>query len=931
MAAAGVCLLLWPSLSSSQTSYGTGIDAQENVFGATNINAVVGHGRLTAGISREGDLTVLSWPTPSYGDQLAYASSNALDARARPRFGAPEGAGLFLGLRVVRRDGSSLVTWLRDATAWSVEQSYGTSAGPHPHTTFVSSSLGLRALVVDIVSPTADVLVRSVRVDRSPDSSVVEASLLAYANLSPLPPESRLAELPVVDWILDGRNDYAAVWDESNAAVVHFHPSDQRIVQSISDLLGVPPVTWGVVGDALKRASVSPVELQSIVESLDASYGPGAYAVLTTLPPPVEHQIGFDATPFCDHVEEMIANLERLPTTFPGFTLPLDPGTLQALKCKGDPSQIALEQGWQAVATDALQDSADGVLSGHSIAAGEVNEALRTALEFDASGHAQAAVVLGFGATLADARAAVAAVPSAADVENDSAETVDAWLSGLSLQVGTDELVRTIATRALLALRTGTDDHGAIVASIARQPPYALDWPRDGAFFNVLLDATGQSALVDKRVALYEAWQRDEPVRPTVLVDPPAPVDPDTGESGSYPADAWEMNYYADGVTGGTFRFEIDTTAFAVWSMVAHAGWVADPTTYLGEHWDGIARGANLLARWRDPATGLHAPAQEDDAAPYRQTLHGAVTVFGALDIAARAARLIGRVQEAERWEARAHELRTAMETHFYDPQTGTFFMTDSHRLPIQASGLVPVGPTGWLVWPFTPYDDADPRIARQLDHDWTVIEPVLRLEGKGGLYFMINTVAMAVMGGPPFSDRVQEAPGLLAAQASPGTGHFGEVMVVVRGGDAPRADQRVSVPHLWEGALFALTAIAAQDPSTIRRYDEVLPPSRVRVPPAHSGPTFVKGGCGACGVPLRGSAVSWEFGIVATLALAAAGVMRLRNRDGVLHHVWRDVSRAESVHVRSVRRTIRCAQAHPMARVRHRDGSPHAPGVACK
>lgn len=72
---------------------GTGIDAQENVFGATNIHAVTGHGRIALGVSQDGDLTVLSGPSPSVNDQLTYLSSNDLEARSMPRFGAPEGLG----------------------------------------------------------------------------------------------------------------------------------------------------------------------------------------------------------------------------------------------------------------------------------------------------------------------------------------------------------------------------------------------------------------------------------------------------------------------------------------------------------------------------------------------------------------------------------------------------------------------------------------------------------------------------------------------------------------------------------------------------------------------------------------------------------------------------------------------------------------------
>src|SRR5215470_4110834 len=78
----------------------TAVDMVEHIFGASNTNAAIGHGALTAGISADGDISVLSWPSPSLTDQLAYVSGNDLDVRTRPRLGAPEGMGSFIGLLV---------------------------------------------------------------------------------------------------------------------------------------------------------------------------------------------------------------------------------------------------------------------------------------------------------------------------------------------------------------------------------------------------------------------------------------------------------------------------------------------------------------------------------------------------------------------------------------------------------------------------------------------------------------------------------------------------------------------------------------------------------------------------------------------------------------------------------------------------------------
>jgi hypothetical protein len=153
----------------------------------------------------------------------------------------------------------------------------------------------------------------------------------------------------------------------------------------------------------------------------------------------------------------------------------------------------------------------------------------------------------------------------------------------------------------------------------------------------------------------------------------------------------------------------------------------------------GALEGAGLFLGLRCDLTGggtkitwLRGP-QEDDAAAHTQTLHGAITVFGALDIAARAARRLGHHTQAKRWEDRALELRRAIEANFYDPVDQVFFMSESGRLPILASGLTPTGPTAWLVWPCTLVPFEDDRIQRQLQRDYGIIEPVLNLNGKGG------------------------------------------------------------------------------------------------------------------------------------------------------------------------------------------------------
>jgi len=599
--------------------------------------------------------------------------------------------------------------------------------------------------------------------------------------------------------------------------------------------------------------------LRALVDGLQNSYADGAWLALSTVPAPDQHQVGMDASPFCEQFDELVANVENMMDVFPDFEPPVDLEIVSTLGCIHSGAEIAEQEQWAYLPTDAFEDAGDGELEGSDIAAGEVSEALRTPLDFSPQGSAEAAVLVAAGENPAKALGALAAGEQPAAVVEDARQALEQWLAGLRIPGADDSRVRAVALRAVINLRVGTDAAtGAVVASIARQPPYAMDWPRDGAFFNVLLDYSGQTELVDKRIDLYAAWQRDEIVEPTDIIDPPPPVDPDSGEAKSYPADAWEMNYYPDGLVGGTFRFEIDTTAFAVWTTVAHAGWVERPGEYLEGHWQTIRRGAELLARWRDTDTGLHAPAQEDDQAAHTQTLHGAIAVFGALDIAARAARRLGHDEHAERWEQRAIELRDAIGEHFYDPEEQVYFMTDSGRLPIQASGMVPIGPTAWLVWPFSLFAFGDEQIQRQLQRDWEIVDPVIGLETPGGLYFMKTTLSLAMAGDERFAAIAEKLPASLAGQATADTRHFGEVMVVLDPDGEPRPDQRVSTPHLWEGALFFLTAAAVENPSALTRYDRVLPPSRVVDWPQ-------EGGCG-CGRQNDHLPGSWWIALAALL-----------------------------------------------------------------
>src|SRR5262249_15642254 len=154
---------------------------------------------------------------------------------------------------------------------------------------------------------------------------------------------------------------------------------------------------------------------------------------------------------------------------------------------------------------------------------------------------------------------------------------------------------------------------------------------------------------------------------------------------------------------------------------------------------------------------------------------------------------------------------------------------------------------TGWLIWPGRVLAPGDPRVEAQLAADLDGILAILRGEKEGGTYVAKNVVAAALYGKPDGARaRARQALALLADIATPDTDAFGEVYLSAGG----QWTNVTATPHIWEGALFYLAAMALTDPTLFNR-DEKLPL------PGEGGGCSVGGGGG-------------ERGLVALLTLAA-------------------------------------------------------------
>jgi hypothetical protein len=772
-------------------------------LGATNVNAALGSGRLTATVSRCGEVTGFKWPGPSYYDQLAYLTANAPDARRRPHFGALDDMGAFAGVAVRTRRGRSF-TWLRD-DEWSHVQRYSADTSDVLVTETRNAALRLRVTAWTFVLPERDVLVSHYVVTRERGSPVRDARLVFYTNFSPT--LSRLQFIPLADTALDFANDYAVVYDRKTRALLHFLPASANGVphdfSRLNPLLRSPPR-----GRALARA------VQELVGGLTEA---GVYLAIGAAGGDDGYQCGFDDAPLCAHqsafIDQLLASSGQDPTTAAAARAVLSCTTREPA---GPLDACRTANRWTYRAENAFTDARDGRLARSPIAACQANAALARRLRFR-RGMATATFYVAAAGTR-DAAYDLLRQARAGRPEAQRAATEAWWADYLApahLPDTGDAAVLTFARRALVVMRTATDAaSGAIVASVAPQEPYGFDWPRDGAFINYALDLAGYHDVVSRHNRFYARVQRRE-FGPWSIVysfvcpaDPAARAYPDCVPPGTF-----ENNYYADPdvvLAGTPFSFEIDEAGLGVWTLWEHARWLTDPAAraaYLADVCPAIERGAVNLAACRDPATRLQCAANEDDSMALTQGLQGAETVLLALRSAVAAAgdcRFDAGL--AAGWQSRAAELEQAIVDHFRVAGPPEHFEG---------------GRPGWLLWPVGFPDAADPRALGHAQYlKASFIDPLLARTAPGGAYNSEALLARAQLfrargDAAGVADAQETVRAFVRMLPTPDTHHLGEFYARVDAdldgdGVAPDYVSENDVPHVWEHAYLYAAAMVA-------------------------------------------------------------------------------------------------------------------------
>ncbi|HUT55909.1 MAG TPA: hypothetical protein VM658_21135 [bacterium] len=456
-------------------------------------------------------------------------------------------------------------------------------------------------------------------------------------------------------------------------------------------------------------------------------------------------------------------------------------------------------------------DARDGALGMNGYYEGKVDAALARRIEGDDN---KVTVWIAIAGSAREAARMIARARQAGPELKK--ESVEHWLgvsSRVCLPAAAGETNARVARRAILNLIQGQDkEGGCIVASISRQPAYNFDWPRDGAFFDLALDLAGFPELTDKHHDFYGRTQfrHERGWAPIRMSNFQAPF--------FKPAGHWPSNMAADGSYGSVPKlmpFEIDETALMAWDMWRHRTVLPAPRAgeYAARMKPVLERCANALMDYVDVKQGWTRPALEDDNFPPAATLHGAAAVLTGLASAcdASASWGIGR-ERSEKWCEAARALRAGIRARIGEPGT-----------------LENAGWRGqaWSLWPapiFENYDEPEARAIKQTLAQ--SIEEKISRNTPGFAYLgeEIFILALADQERGEYRDLLVKALEFMTGEVPfPGTDCYGEVTVWRELSGEKLAQQRTSIPHIWNGVTAYLAVAAVYEP---RLFKGAAPPS---------------------------------------------------------------------------------------------------------
>lgn len=240
-----------------------------------------------------------------------------------------------------------------------------------------------------------------------------------------------------------------------------------------------------------------------------------------------------------------------------------------------------------------------------------------------------------------------------------------AWVSKYNYSFyGLTQNEITLFKRSLLVMRTHADNRGAIIASSDSdmlqdgRDTYCYMWPRDGAFSAQSFDITGEHNVAER---FFEFCSH-------VITD------------GGYfmhkyrPDESLGSSWHP-WVRNGKIEFPIqeDETALVLLALWKHYEQSRD-LEFIERVYDTlIKQAADFMVEYRDPKT--HLPKASYDLWEEKFGIHTftSTAVYGALTVAAKFAKLLGKEKSEHTYMVAANEIREAILMYLYDESQGIF------------------------------------------------------------------------------------------------------------------------------------------------------------------------------------------------------------------------------------------------------------------
>ncbi len=212
--------------------------------------------------------------------------------------------------------------------------------------------------------------------------------------------------------------------------------------------------------------------------------------------------------------------------------------------------------------------------------------------------------------------------------------------------------------RSLLIIRTQIDNHGGILAandsdiSSNVRDTYSYVWPRDGALVAHALNLAGY---LDLPRAFFQFAQRAL-TREGYLLHK---YNPDGMLASSWLP--WTQNNRKE------LPIQEDETALVLWALWRHFDCFGDVSFIKPLYRSLICPAADFMAEYRDPENCLPLPSYdlwEEQRGVFAWT---SAAVWGGLDAAANFAEAFGEIERARNYRQAAAEIRSALETLFWD------------------------------------------------------------------------------------------------------------------------------------------------------------------------------------------------------------------------------------------------------------------------